>query len=123
MSLCRPRVEYHWFLRCPETSHRTEYFLPSESGASGSSSPDKRRSLTTFTGPGSGCFALLIERYERPLMHFLRDRLGDAGLAEDAAQEAFLAAAMSLENLDRPESFRGWLYRIAYRKGAVMRGD
>ena len=54
-------------------------------------------------------------------MHFLRDRLGDAGLAEDAAQEAFLAAAMSLENLDRPESFRGWLYRIAYRKGAVMR--
>jgi RNA polymerase sigma-70 factor (ECF subfamily) len=67
------------------------------------------------------CFVQLIERYQEPLMRFLRDRIGDHGLAEDTLQEVFLTAALTLDTLVRPERFRSWLYTIASRKGTVMR--
>src|SRR5688572_24799717 len=38
--------------------------------------------------------------------------LGDAHLAEDAAQEAFLAAWKELRRLREPEAFAGWFRRI-----------
>jgi RNA polymerase sigma-70 factor (ECF subfamily) len=38
--------------------------------------------------------------------------LGDAGLAEDVAQEAFLTALRSLKVLHNPAAFPGWLRRI-----------
>src|SRR5262245_15883396 len=38
--------------------------------------------------------------------------LGDFHLAEDAAQEAFLAAWRNLDQLRRPEAFPGWFKRI-----------
>ncbi|MGH9257766.1 MAG: RNA polymerase sigma factor [Vicinamibacterales bacterium] len=41
--------------------------------------------------------------------------LRDPGLAEDAAQEAFLRAHRRLRDLDEPRRFRAWLRRIGYR--------
>jgi phenylalanyl-tRNA synthetase alpha chain len=41
-----------------------------------------------------------------------RGVLRDAGLAEDATQEAFIRAFNRLRSLDDPEAFRGWLRRI-----------
>lgn len=38
--------------------------------------------------------------------------LGDFGLAEDAAQEAFISAWQKLGQLRQPEAFPGWLRRI-----------
>ena len=38
--------------------------------------------------------------------------LRDSGLAEDAAQEAYLRAFRRLGDLDDPGSFAGWLRRI-----------
>ncbi len=38
--------------------------------------------------------------------------LGDFGLAEDAAQEAFISAWQKLSQLQRPEAFPGWFRRI-----------
>ncbi len=38
--------------------------------------------------------------------------LYDRGLAEDAAQEACAAMAMSLNSLNRPEAFRSWFCRL-----------
>ena len=39
--------------------------------------------------------------------------IGDAGLAEDIAQEAFLAAIRNLDRFDRRRPFAPWLARIA----------
>ena len=55
----------------------------------------------------------LIERYERQVYAVAWARLGDATLAEDAAQEAFIRAFRLLGWLRDPARFAGWITRIA----------
>jgi RNA polymerase sigma factor (sigma-70 family) len=54
-------------------------------------------------------FAMLVGRHRAMLVGLCRRELGDAGLAEDAAQEAVLLALVGLERLARPERFGAWL--------------
>jgi RNA polymerase sigma-70 factor (ECF subfamily) len=63
-------------------------------------------------------FRLLVQRYQRPLFAYLAGRLGSALDAEEAAQESFVRAFLSLKKLRRPESFYAWLLGIA---GRVMK--
>lgn len=58
-------------------------------------------------------FAELVHRYERELFNFLRRYLGDATLAEDAFQAAFLQVHLKCEQFDEGRRFRPWLYAIA----------
>ena len=58
-------------------------------------------------------FAELVHRYERELSNFLRRYLGDATLAEDAFQAAFLQVHLKCEQFDEGRRFRPWLYAIA----------
>ncbi|MGA2751729.1 MAG: sigma-70 family RNA polymerase sigma factor [Verrucomicrobiota bacterium] len=60
-------------------------------------------------------FRLLVQRYQRPLFAFLAGRLGNASEAEEAAQESFVRAFLSLKKLRKPESFYAWLLGIACR--------
>ncbi len=66
----------------------------------------------------NGCpdhFRLLVQRYQRPLYAYLSSRLRDPLEAEEAAQESFVRAFMSLKKLRKPESFYAWLLGIASR--------
>ena len=60
-------------------------------------------------------FALLVHRYQGPLFSYLTSRLGDRQQAEEAAQESFVRAFLSLKKLRKPESFYSWLLGIAGR--------
>ncbi len=60
-------------------------------------------------------FRLLVQRYQRPLFAYLATRLNDPLEAEEAAQESFVRAFMSLKKLRKPESFYAWLMGIAGR--------
>ena len=60
-------------------------------------------------------FALLVNRYQGPLFSYLAGRLGDHLQAEEAAQESFVRAFLSLKKLRKPESFYSWLLGIAGR--------
>ena len=60
-------------------------------------------------------FGLLVERYQKPLFSYLASRVGDGGQAEEAAQESFVRAFLSLKKLRKPESFYAWLLGIAGR--------
>ena len=60
-------------------------------------------------------FRLLVERYQRPLFAYCAARLNSALEAEEAAQEAFVRAFVSLKKLREPESFYAWLLGIASR--------
>ena len=60
-------------------------------------------------------FGLLVERYQKPLFAYLTSRVGDSGQAEEAAQESFVRAFLSLKKLRKPESFYSWLLGIAGR--------
>ena len=66
----------------------------------------------------NGCpehFRLLVQRYQRPLFAYLTTRLGNHLEAEEAAQESFVRAFLSLKKLRKPESFYAWLLGIAAR--------
>jgi RNA polymerase sigma-70 factor, ECF subfamily len=58
-------------------------------------------------------FAQLVARYERELYSYLRRYLGDAELAEDAFQAAFLQVHLKCEKFESDRRFRPWLYTIA----------
>ena len=60
-------------------------------------------------------FRLLVERYQRPLFAYLSSRLNNQSEAEEAAQESFVRAFLSLKQLRKPNSFYAWLLGIAGR--------
>ena len=60
-------------------------------------------------------FQPLVQRYQGALFSFLANRLGDGSQAEEAAQESFVRAFLSLKKLRKPESFYSWLLGIAGR--------
>ncbi len=61
-------------------------------------------------------FAALVRRHQARLRAFLVRLCGDASLADDIAQEAFLKAHAGLAGFKGGGSFRSWLYAIAYRE-------
>ena len=58
-------------------------------------------------------FRRLVEAHARPLQRTCQRLLGDASSAEDALQDAFLAAWRGLPNFDGRSAFSSWLHRIA----------
>src|SRR5438270_13182199 len=57
-------------------------------------------------------FDRLVRQYQDLAYGYAYAVLGEFELAEDAAQEAFLTAWRSLDQLREPEAFPGWLKRI-----------
>ncbi len=57
-------------------------------------------------------FSRLCERYYPALVAIAYSRLAERHLAEDAAQEALLAAYRDIAKLKKPEQFAGWLAAI-----------
>jgi RNA polymerase sigma-70 factor (ECF subfamily) len=58
-------------------------------------------------------FSRLIESYQRPVFNLCYRMLGDAGDAEDAAQETFLRAYKAMKDYDQSRPFPTWLLSIA----------
>ena len=58
-------------------------------------------------------FAQLVKRYERELFSYLRRYLGDAEVAEDAFQAAFLQVHLKCKHYEPGRAVRPWLYTIA----------
>jgi cytohesin len=57
-------------------------------------------------------FAEIVRRFQDMAFGLAYAVLGDAALAEDAAQEAFLSAWRELDNLREPDAFPGWFRQI-----------
>lgn len=58
-------------------------------------------------------FAQLVESYQTPVYNLCYRMLGEAGEAEDAAQEAFLRAYRNINRYDDERPFATWLLSIA----------
>jgi RNA polymerase sigma-70 factor (ECF subfamily) len=61
----------------------------------------------------SSLFSELVHRYERELYSYLRRYLGDAEMAEDAFQAAFLQVHLKCQQYEPGRAVRPWLYTIA----------
>lgn len=58
----------------------------------------------------------LLRLYRPPLVRLLTGIMADAALAEDVAQDAFLQAFRSLQQLRDPVAFYPWVRRLATRE-------
>ncbi len=58
-------------------------------------------------------FAQLVAKYQTPVYNLTYRMLGNAGDAEDAAQETFLRAYMQLKQFHAGQKFATWLLSIA----------
>ncbi len=81
-------------------------------GESGERSEDEILIERTLDGDESA-FALLIQRYERPLYRKVHRILGWSSEDDDAVQEIFMRAYVGLRGFDASHSFRPWIMRIA----------
>ena len=76
-------------------------------------STDEQLLLTYRDSGDRDVFAELVHRYERELYSYLRRYLGDAEMAEDAFQAAFLQVHLKCQQFEAGRAFRPWLYTIA----------
>jgi RNA polymerase sigma-70 factor, ECF subfamily len=92
-----------------------------QNGAAGSSAPatsgwhdlsDAEIMLRVREGDDSG-FDLLIEKYRRPIIHFMFRMVHNQAVAEELAQEVFLRVYRSRTSYRAEAKFSTWLYRIA----------
>ncbi|MDH5607727.1 MAG: sigma-70 family RNA polymerase sigma factor [Anaerolineae bacterium] len=58
-------------------------------------------------------FAWIVEAYQRPVFNLCYRMLGNAGDAEDAAQETFIRAYNAISRYDLSRKFSTWLLTIA----------
>ena len=65
-------------------------------------------------GGSEEAFALLVERYQRPVYSLLFRMVRSQELAEDVAQEAFVKAWRALARFDETRKFSSWLFKIAH---------
>jgi RNA polymerase sigma-70 factor (ECF subfamily) len=89
--------------------------------------PDEFRDDTTdaellarFRSGDAAALEPLFLRYEGPVFRFLFGVLKDHHAAEDALQETFVQAIRRAESV-APETFRGWLFTVAYRQAVLIR--
>jgi len=68
--------------------------------------------LRVAAGDEAG-FNYLVERYHRPMIHFLYRMVRNQAVAEEMAQEVFLRVYRSRESYRAEAKFTTWLYRIA----------
>src|SRR6478672_10341089 len=78
-----------------------------------SSQTDEELLLAYRESGDADLFAELVRRYERELFSYLRRYLGDAEMAEDAFQAAFLQVHLKCQQFEPGRAVRPWLYTIA----------
>ncbi|MBT4608696.1 MAG: sigma-70 family RNA polymerase sigma factor [Gemmatimonadetes bacterium] len=61
-------------------------------------------------------FGEIVTRFQQMAVGYATAQLGDAHVAQDAAQEAFLAAFVDLDQLREPAAFPGWFRRIVLKQ-------
>src|SRR5262245_11298959 len=76
--------------------------------------------LTRFRAGDTSALEPLFARYEGPVFRFLFGVLKDHHAAEDALQETFVQAIRHADAV-APDTFRGWLFTVAYRQAALIR--
>ena len=72
--------------------------------------------MAAYQGGDARSFALLFERYERPVFRFLRRSLGDPTAADDLLQEVWLAVVRNAAGYVPRAKFTTWLFTIARSK-------
>jgi RNA polymerase sigma-70 factor (ECF subfamily) len=85
-----------------------------------STNPTDADLIARFRAGDIGALEPLFARYEEPVFRFLFGVLRDHHAAEDALQETFVQALRNADAVS-PETFRGWLFTVAYRQAMLLK--
>src|SRR6187431_2535330 len=100
---------------------------PPPAGATGQTGPTDGQLVAQVLTGDRKAFDELIRRYQRQAVAVSYRLLGNSQDSLEVTQDAFLKAFTSLETLQKPEAFGGWLMRIVsnlslnYRRGRKTR--
>src|SRR2546421_11796737 len=61
-------------------------------------------------------FSTLVERYQDPLLGYIRGMLKDGEQSSDVLQQVLLQLYISLPTLNRQTRLNGWLFRVAHNR-------
>ena len=61
-------------------------------------------------------FATLVDRYQDPLLGYIRGMLKDGEQSSDVLQKVLLQLYISLPTLNRQTRLNGWLFRVAHNR-------
>jgi RNA polymerase sigma-70 factor (ECF subfamily) len=78
--------------------------------------------LRVSAGDDAG-FTYLLEKYRKPIVHFMFRMVRNQAVAEELAQEVFLRVYRSRESYRAEAKFTTWLYRIATNLGVNYARD
>ncbi|MFL5341627.1 MAG: RNA polymerase sigma factor [Gemmataceae bacterium] len=88
----------------------------------GPAEPDAALLARFARSADEAAFAELVRRHGPAVLGVCRRVLRDAHAADDAFQATFLLLAKKAAGLRSPERLGGWLYAVAYRTAAKLRG-
>ena len=83
---------------------------------------DEAKLIVAAKAGSADAFADLVRSYRERLLRFLLTRCASFADAEDALQDTLIAAFRYLHSYDSRWRFSTWLYRIAIRNAAKLRG-
>ena len=72
--------------------------------------------MRAFASGRSRAFDTLYARHRVPLFNFLRRQCGSEAVAEELAQDAWMAVIRGSSNYSPKAKFTTWLYRIAHNR-------
>jgi RNA polymerase sigma-70 factor (ECF subfamily) len=89
--------------------------MPNDAGTAGTRSIERDEDLLLdYASTGNRlAFEQLVRRFEREIYSYLRSRLGDDQLAEDAFQATFLQLHLKCQQFKPDHRLSPWLYTIA----------
>ncbi len=74
---------------------------------------DDSQLIADYLGGDEESFEFLIDRYSGTIYSFIARLSGNAEVADELTQEAFLKAWKSIERFDLTHSFKTWIFSIA----------
>ncbi len=76
---------------------------------------DEMETIRAVKAGDTDAYALLVERYHRPLLSFIFKMVGDRDMVEDLGQDVFLAVYRSLPMFDETKGvpFSAWIFTVA----------
>jgi RNA polymerase sigma-70 factor (ECF subfamily) len=106
----------------PETATEIGFDLSGPDGplAASAATDTDEQLMAAFTRGAENAFTSLFIRYKQPLFGFFLRRVADRALAEELAQETFLAVLRASPRYEASALFRTWLYAIGFK---ILRAD
>jgi RNA polymerase sigma-70 factor, ECF subfamily len=65
-------------------------------------------------------FAIIIERYQKKLLHYANSIIKDEDRAVDIVQASFIKAFINLNSFDLNKKFSSWIYRIVHNESMTL---